>query len=63
MLPWENIQEQDFNERIRLIGQRKIETRHDICACFPAQFLKYMDYVRGLEYDQTPDYNFLIGLF
>lgn len=29
----------------------------------PDVFVKYFDYVRGLEFDETPDYNYLRKLF
>lgn len=56
-LPWMGIKCQDQEEKFRLIGQVKEQTRlEDLCAGFPKEFLQYFHMIRNLEFEETPHY-------
>lgn len=38
-------------------------TADELCDGFPSQFKRYMDYVRGLAFEEKPNYKMLRGLF
>ena len=42
--------------------KREITTL-ELCSEMPLEFSIYLNYCRNLEYDETPDYNYLKGLF
>ena len=35
---------------------------NELCYGFPIQFAQYLTYVRNLKFDETPDYQYLVGL-
>lgn len=64
-LPWQGVQCEGKEEKHRMIGQIKRETNMwDACKGFsmPGEILVFMEYCRGLEYDEAPDYGYLRGL-
>ncbi|CAD8137442.1 unnamed protein product [Paramecium pentaurelia] len=62
-LPWMNIDKDDVY-RIEKIGQMKEEiTLEQLCNGLPSAILKYMKYVKQLQYKQKPDYQSLKSLF
>ena len=63
-LPWQGIPIKKKEERYRKIMEKKIETPIDeLCDGFPVQFNQYLNYVRNLNYEDDPDYNYLKNLF
>ena len=76
-LPWQNLKmpkskgnnaEKDENEmkkdRYEMISEKKLATTvEELCEGFPPEFGQYMGYVRGLEFEQEPEYEMLRGLF
>ena len=38
-------------------------TVDELCEGFPSQFKKYMEYVRGLDFEEKPNYKSMRGLF
>ncbi|XP_026808665.1 casein kinase I-like [Rhopalosiphum maidis] len=62
-LPWMKYFEED-NINIYSCGdmKKKIKTK-TLCADLPEEFAKYFDYVKKLEFIETPDYDGLIDLF
>ena len=68
-LPWQKVRIdytniKDKEEKYRMILKIKMETTNEaLCENLPKQFLNYMNYVRSLEFDQSPDYKYLKGLF
>jgi casein kinase 1 len=63
-LPWQNSQGKTKEEKYEDIRKKKIQTDiKDLCKELPDEFLLYMQYVRGLEYAQKPDYKYLRELF
>ncbi|CAD8067143.1 unnamed protein product [Paramecium primaurelia] len=63
-LPWQNMLGQNNKERQKQVGEKKIKmTPQEICVDLPIEFAKALDYIRSLQYQSDPDYDFLIQLF
>ncbi|KAI1286670.1 Casein kinase I gamma [Halotydeus destructor] len=63
-LPWQGLATTSPEERAKEIGRIKDETStKKLCQDAPAQFAKYMTYVKGLQFSETPDYSFCRELF
>jgi len=52
-LPWQSLKGQQS------CRCKKSTTNKDLCKGLPNNFVKYFDYVFGLAYDDTPDYDYL----
>ena len=62
-LPWQNLNVNE-KEKCKKVGEMKASFKpEELFKDFPEEFKKYMDYVKGLNFKQNPDYNFLKGLF
>ncbi len=62
-LPWQGIKAATNEEKRKRIGEKKQETTTgDLCAGFPEEFSKGLEYVRGLGFEDQPDYNHLQDL-
>ncbi|KAL2178288.1 kinase-like domain-containing protein [Thermothelomyces heterothallicus CBS 202.75] len=63
-LPWQGLKAATNKQKYEKIGEKKQTTPiKELCAGFPEQFEKYLSYVRGLGFEDEPDYNYLRGLF
>ncbi|CAD8052986.1 unnamed protein product [Paramecium sonneborni] len=63
-LPWQNMLSQNNKERQKQVGEKKIKmTTTEICVDLPIEFTKALDYIRSLQYQSDPDYDYLIQLF
>ena len=63
-LPWQGIPVKNKEERYKKIMEKKIATSaEELCRGFPKQFTDYINYTRGLQYEQDPDYDYLKNLF
>ncbi|EEB05392.2 CK1/CK1/CK1-G protein kinase Cki1 [Schizosaccharomyces japonicus yFS275] len=63
-LPWQGLKAATNKQKYDKIGETKQKTPLDeLCAGFPEEFHKYMHYTRNLGFEETPDYNYLQGLF
>lgn len=63
-LPWQGLQAKEGDEKYVKIKQKKIMTNLEtLCQGFPTEFLTYMQYCRTLEFDNKPDYRYIIDLF
>ena len=63
-LPWQGIKVKNNEKHYEKIGNIKQMTSVDeLCNGFPEQFKNYFNYVKQLEFDNDPNYNFLIELF
>jgi hypothetical protein len=52
------------NEKYNNIKKKKIETSlEELCKGQPSEFKEYMEYCRGLKFEEDPDYKHMIGLF
>ena len=65
-LPWMDIEKQEINKikKYKLVCASKIKNTPEIlCSGLPFEFAKYLRYVKNLEFEQEPDYNFMRKLF
>ncbi|KAJ4307297.1 Palmitoylated plasma membrane-bound casein kinase [Collariella sp. IMI 366227] len=62
-LPWQRIKAATKEEKRMRIGEKKQETTtNDLCAGFPEEFSEGLEYVRGLRFEDQPDYNHIQDL-
>ncbi|KAJ3744136.1 kinase-like protein [Lentinula detonsa] len=63
-LPWQGLRAATNKQKYEKIGEKKQTTViSELCEGFPEEFAIYMNYVRRLGFDETPDYDFLRDLF
>ncbi|KAI8638907.1 kinase-like domain-containing protein [Parasitella parasitica] len=63
-LPWQGLKAATNKQKYEKIGDKKQSTAvKDLCDGFPDEFGIYLQYVRKLGFEETPDYDFLRGLF
>ncbi|CCM04241.1 uncharacterized protein FIBRA_06408 [Fibroporia radiculosa] len=63
-LPWQGLRAATNKQKYEKIGEKKQTTPIDeLCEGFPEEFAIYMNYVRKLGFEETPDYDFLRELF
>ena len=63
-LPWANIKCDNKDALYNRILETKIQTTpENLCNGLPAQFEEYIKYIRGMSYEQEPNYKYLRNLF
>ncbi|KAI9470795.1 MAG: kinase-like domain-containing protein [Benjaminiella poitrasii] len=63
-LPWQGLHADCVESKYAKICKLKQSTHiQRLCAGFPEEFVKYMQYVRALGFTNEPNYEWLIGLF
>lgn len=63
-LPWQGLKAATKKQKYEKISERKMSTPVDVlCKNFPSEFTMYLNYCRGLRFDETPDYIYLRQLF
>ncbi|KAG7089901.1 hypothetical protein E1B28_011534 [Marasmius oreades] len=63
-LPWQGLRAATNKQKYEKIGEKKQTTPIvELCEGFPEEFAIYMNYVRKLGFEETPDYDFLRELF
>ncbi|CAG9836720.1 unnamed protein product [Diabrotica balteata] len=63
-LPWQGLKADTLKERYQKIGDTKRETSiESLCKGYPEEMATYLRYVRRLDFFETPDYEYLRGLF
>jgi len=63
-LPWQGMKAATNKQKYEKIGEKKRTTPiKELCDGFPEEFAIYMNYVRKLGFEETPDYDYLRGLF
>ncbi|EGN99147.1 hypothetical protein SERLA73DRAFT_181981 [Serpula lacrymans var. lacrymans S7.3] len=63
-LPWQGLRAATNKQKYEKIGEKKQTTIiSELCEGFPEEFCIYMNYVRKLGFEETPDYEFLRELF
>jgi casein kinase 1 len=63
-LPWQGLRAATNKQKYEKIGEKKQSTPiEELCEGFPEEFAIYMNYVRKLGFEETPDYDFLRELF
>ncbi|KAI8335100.1 kinase-like domain-containing protein [Chlamydoabsidia padenii] len=63
-LPWQGLRAETNKQKYQRIGEKKQTTViNDLCHGFPEEFVTYLQYTRCLGFEETPNYDFLRGLF
>lgn len=63
-LPWQGLRAATNKQKYEKIGEKKQSTPiPELCEGFPEEFAIYMNYVRKLGFEESPDYDFLRELF
>lgn len=63
-LPWQGIDAPSLRERYEKISQVKQATSLDVlCKDLPPAIHQYMKYVRGLKFEEKPDYEYCVKFF
>ncbi|EAN82497.1 casein kinase, putative [Trypanosoma cruzi] len=63
-LPWQGLKAHTKQEKYSRISERKQTTPVEmLCKGFPAEFAAYLNYTRGLRFEDKPDYSYLKRLF
>ena len=63
-LPWQGLQARNDQERYKLITEKKLSISVErLCHELPDEFKDYLNYCRGLKFEEEPDYEYLKGLF
>ncbi|KAG6915864.1 hypothetical protein DXG01_009571 [Tephrocybe rancida] len=63
-LPWQGLRAATNKQKYEKIGEKKQTTPiGELCEGFPEEFAIYMNYVRKLGFEESPDYDFLRELF
>ncbi|KAI9315748.1 kinase-like domain-containing protein [Dichotomocladium elegans] len=63
-LPWQGLKAATNKQKYEKIGEKKQTTPiKDLCEGYPEEFSIYLQYVRNLGFEETPDYDFLRELF
>ncbi|KAA0195488.1 hypothetical protein HAZT_HAZT010269 [Hyalella azteca] len=57
-LPWQGLKAATKKQKYEKISEKKMST-----PAFPAEFAMYLNYCRGLRFDEPPDYMYLRQLF
>ncbi|ORY10828.1 kinase-like protein [Rhizoclosmatium globosum] len=63
-LPWQGMKAATNKQKYEKIGEKKRTTPlRELCDGFPDEFAMYLQYCRDLKFEETPDYDYLRGLF
>ncbi|GAA6051170.1 hypothetical protein JCM3770_002572 [Rhodotorula araucariae] len=63
-LPWQGLKAATNKQKYEKIGEKKQSTPiKELAEGFPEEFAIYLNYVRKLGFEETPDYDFLRELF
>lgn len=63
-LPWQGLKAVTKKQKYEKISEKKMSTPIEaLCRGFPAEFAMYLNYCRGLRFDEAPEYLYLRQLF
>ncbi|XP_076632303.1 casein kinase I isoform X1 [Colletes latitarsis] len=63
-LPWQGLKAATKKQKYEKISEKKMSTPVEVlCKGFPAEFAMYLNYTRGLRFEESPDYMYLRQLF
>ncbi|KAI3382776.1 hypothetical protein SNEBB_000979 [Seison nebaliae] len=63
-LPWQGLKATTKKQKYERISEKKMATPIEIlCKGFPSEFAMYLNYCRGLRFEEPPDYMYLRQLF
>ncbi|XP_012603576.1 casein kinase I [Microcebus murinus] len=63
-LPWQGLKALTKKQKYEKISEKKMSTPVEVlCKGFPSEFAMYLNYCRGLRFEEVPDYIYLRQLF
>ncbi|XP_027039016.1 casein kinase I-like [Pocillopora damicornis] len=63
-LPWQGLKAATKKQKYERISEKKMSTPVEVlCKGFPAEFAMYLNYCRGLKFEEAPDYMYLRQLY
>lgn len=63
-LPWQGLKAATKKQKYERISQKKLSTPIEVlCKGFPTEFAMYLNYCRGMRFEDAPDYMYLRQLF
>lgn len=63
-LPWQGLRAATKKQKYEKISEKKMSTPIEVlCRGYPAEFAMYLNYCRGLRFEEMPDYMYLRQLF
>lgn len=63
-LPWQGLKANNKKQKYEKISEKKMSTPVEVlCKGFPAEFVLYLNYCRGIKFEEPPDYSYLHHLF
>ncbi|XP_023216214.1 casein kinase I-like [Centruroides sculpturatus] len=63
-LPWQGLEAATKIQKYEKVSEKKLSIPVEVlCEGFPAEFATYLNYCRGLRFDETPNYTYLRQLF
>ncbi|PRD30913.1 UNVERIFIED_CONTAM: Csnk1a1 [Trichonephila clavipes] len=63
-LPWQGLKAATKKQKYEKISEKKMSTNVEVlCKGYPAEFAMYLNYCRGLRFEEAPDYMYLRQLF
>ena len=63
-LPWQGLKAGNKKQKYDKISEKKMSTPvESLCKNFPAEFAMYLNYCRGLRFEEAPDYMYLRQLY
>ncbi|CAL8091167.1 unnamed protein product [Orchesella dallaii] len=64
VLPWQGLKAATKKQKYEKISEKKMGTPVELlCKGYPAEFTMYLNYCRGLRFEEVPDYIYLRQLF
>jgi hypothetical protein len=63
ILPWQNMKAKDTKAKYKMIMEKKISTPAEfLCKGFPNELATFINYAKGLKFEEKPDYKYLKNL-
>ncbi|XP_022230309.2 casein kinase I [Drosophila obscura] len=63
-LPWQGITATNKKQKYEMILEKKNSTKiEELCKAFPSEFAVVMKYIRGMRFNEDPDYTYMRQLF
>lgn len=63
-LPWQGLKAATKKQKYERISEKKISTPVEVlCKGYPTEFVMYLNYCRGMRFEEAPDYMYLRQLF
>jgi casein kinase 1 alpha len=63
-LPWQGLKAATKKQKYDKINEKKMSTAIEVlCKGFPTEFVMFLNYCRGLRFEEAPDYMYLRQLF